>query len=512
MSEPIVWGVVQRSIEALAKGAPTILVGLVVAGIFRRLLGHEHTRRLFGVGTWRELPQAWLLGMLLPVCSLGVIPIARELRRAGLSGGTILAFAMTAPLFNPVSILYGLSLADPVVTLSFALCSLVVVTVVGATWDRLFPGSAAAEPAPPPVAFGLRRMAAVLVVGARELAGPGALYLLLGLAGAGLLSAFLPPGSLQAAMEHDNPYAALTMTAVAIPAYATPMVAMAQIGSMFQHGNSVASAFVLLTLGAGTNVGLIAWMFRAYGLRRGLAWSAILLAVVLGLAYALEAPLYPKGIDPAGHTHAFDIYCRPSFPADTGLGPLVARKLQQETPAHEVTGLLLLLGLAAAGGTLKLLDRRWRIEDWLEGPPAVPERPGRYDVVVPGPVLGGVALVGLVSFSVFACYTFYPPARQVFEDMTVLQAEVLATARSGDRDHALHFIPHWEDWTRRLQVGVYLREGRLSAYRRMKTRIFRDRLELLKHALEEGDRAETRESATAVAKAYRRMRAAYLKE
>ena len=54
-----------------------------MAAIFRRLLGHENTRRLFGCGTRRELPQAWLIGMLLPVCSLGVIPMAREMRTAG---------------------------------------------------------------------------------------------------------------------------------------------------------------------------------------------------------------------------------------------------------------------------------------------------------------------------------------------------------------------------------------------------------------------------------------------
>ena len=47
--------------------------------------------------------------MLMPVCSLGVIPIAREMRRSDLRGGD-LAFAMTAPLFNPLSMLYGLTL------------------------------------------------------------------------------------------------------------------------------------------------------------------------------------------------------------------------------------------------------------------------------------------------------------------------------------------------------------------------------------------------------------------
>ena len=71
MIELLFWGGVLRFVQALVQASPTIVVGLLVAGVFRRLLGHEGTRRLFGGQTWRALPQAWLLGMLLPVCSLG---------------------------------------------------------------------------------------------------------------------------------------------------------------------------------------------------------------------------------------------------------------------------------------------------------------------------------------------------------------------------------------------------------------------------------------------------------
>ena len=74
MIEAVFWGGGLRRTRGAFKLTPFILVGLFVAGIFRRLLGHEGTRRLFGGGTRRELPQAWLIGMLLPVCSLGRDP------------------------------------------------------------------------------------------------------------------------------------------------------------------------------------------------------------------------------------------------------------------------------------------------------------------------------------------------------------------------------------------------------------------------------------------------------
>jgi uncharacterized protein len=511
MSNAIFWSVVLRVGQAFVQAAPTILVGLFVAGIFRRLLGHEGTRRLFGAGTRRELPQAWLIGMLMPVCSLGVIPIAREMRRARISGGAILAFAMTAPLFNPLSMLYGLTLSAPFVILSFAFCTMVIVTAVGAIWNRIFPGTEHEEPAPPPVAYGAKRMAAILVVAAREIVGPSLGYILIGLTGVALLAVVLPPGSLQTTMEHKNPYAPLAMAGVAIPAYATPLVAMSQLGSMFQHANSVGAAFVLLTLGAGINLGLIAWVFRSYGLGRGLAWLAILLAVVLSFAYAVENPLYPSEIEPPGHTHAFDIYCRPYERGLENLPRLVLAKLKEDLHPFERVGLTVLALLGATGLALKWLDRRWRIEEWLERTPDPQGRPAsRFDVAVPAPVLGAIALAGLVVLSGVGCYTYYPAPQEVFKEMYILRGEVLTAAMSGNAKHATHFIPIWDDWTRRLQVGIFLREGSVTPYRRMKAKVFRDRLEFLKHAVEEGDKEETREYIETADRAYNRMRRAYL--
>jgi hypothetical protein len=69
-------------------------------------------------------------------------------------------------------------------------------------------------------------------------------------------------------------------------------------------------------------------------------------------------------------------------------------------------------------------------------------------------------------------------------------------------------LPGAEGGLRR--VGVFLRGGNLTAYRRMKARVFRDGLEFLKHAVEEGDRDETREYIGLVNRAYGRMRLAYL--
>ena len=513
MIEQLFWAATLRFVQSLVQAAPFIVVGLFVTGIFQRMFGQANTRRVFGENSWRSLPQAWAIGMLLPVCSLGVIPIVREMRRAGVAGGTILAFALAAPLFNPLSFLYGLTLSKPLAIFAFAFCSLIVVTIVGAVWDRIFPGSTVTEPAPPPVPHGLKRLASVLVVVLREITGPSLGYIFAGLAGSALLAAILPHGYLQATMNQDNPWAPLAMAGVSIPAYATPMLVMSQLGSMFQHGNSVGAAFVLLTFGAGLNLGLLGWMANNYGWRRSLMWLILLVAVVLGLAYAVHHPLTPRDIDPADHTHAFDIYTSPFTGQSSHPVADVMETLRRDTLPLDKMTLTVLASLIAGGFGLRVLDRWWRIEAWLErAPAATAAAAARLDIVVPPAVLGGVLLAGLVAFSLVGCYAYYPPADEVFEEMRMARGEALSAAMAGNVKECDHWMAVWDEWTRKLEVGVYLRTWRVSPYQHIKARILREKMELLRHEVEEGDAVEIRRIVSQVERAQRRMREAFLKQ
>src|SRR5438045_5317561 len=132
------WSVVLRTGQVAVEASVTLLCGLLVAGVMRRMLGAEGVRRLFGGDGWKGLLRAWGIGTLLPVCSLGVIPIAREMRRSGVPSGTILAFVLAAPHINPLSLLYGLTLSEPLVIVSFAAGSLGLALAAGAAWDRFF--------------------------------------------------------------------------------------------------------------------------------------------------------------------------------------------------------------------------------------------------------------------------------------------------------------------------------------------------------------------------------------
>lgn len=499
--EELLWGAGYRMLTAVLRAAPTILCGLVVAAVLRRLMGGPLLRSLLAAGSPAALVRAWLLGMLLPVCSIGAIPVARELWRAKLGAAAVLAFAVSAPLFNPISLLYGLTLSHPLVIVGFALASMAVVTVVGLAWERLAGGEppaadSAEEPVVPP---GWRRAAAVGLAMLREAAGPSAGYAAAAVVGVGLLACCLPFASLQRSLKAFDPLAPPMMAAIGVPAFLTPTDAMMQIGSMFDHGNSVGAAYILLSLGAGLNIGLVAWAWRTWGTRRTLGWLAVLVGIVLLIAFAIERPLSFRDSPPEDHTHAFDIFCQP-FPLETSdPAGRVADLLADRVPRHEWLALAVLAGLLAAGASLRWFDPGCRIEDRLVsgGQDLSTFDAGRpaWDVAVPPAVLGVVVLAGLVATSVVAAYLYYPDLPTALEELRYVEGETHQAALEGDRRRTQVWIEAWEDLIRRTEVGLWIRRGAVRTEAAAAAVALRERIEALEHAVLEPETIDREEVA-----------------
>lgn len=502
-----VFGGAIRTGEALLAATPTLLVGLLVAAILRFYFDKAGVRRIFGGSTLRSLPQSWAIGMLLPVCSIGVLPILLEMRRAKVKPGAMSAFALSAPLFNPLSLLYGITLSRPYVILMFAAASLFLVTVVGWIWDRFgvkdvcgdgphedhqpnHPLTTSHDRSGQNTIIGIRRLLAMFVYAGRQLAGPVGAWSLLAISGVGLLAAVLPWGSLGEAMGRDDWWAPARMVFVSVPVYATPMLAMSQLGMMFQHANSPGAAFILLVLGAGINLGTIGWMAKQFGSRSVFIWVVSLIVIVTSIAYAVNRPLIPPGVTPSSHTHAFDVYTNPIHQLDATSSKFALDKLDEKFGLVEQIALTFLAILALVGLVLRVTG----IDESKLAPASPPHTSDSetthspatlgIDRIVGPNVVGFTLILGLIALSVVMCYAFYPSRDECLEEIRFIRADALSAANSGDYEHAKFWIPRWDEWSRRMEVGVYLRSGRVTPYQRMQGFLLRQKLDLLEHEVE----------------------------
>ncbi len=519
----IIWGVILRTGQITIECSMTLVCGFIVAGVMRRMLGPAGTRRLFGGPGLKGLFRAWAIGTLLPVCSLGVIPIAREMRRAGVRSGTLLAFVLAAPHINPLSLLYGLTLSEPLVVICFAAGSLIVALAAGFLWDRVLErpndnpvsllADDAAQPGDEPVpAPGVKRLTAVFVTAAHEAAGPTMLYVLIGLLATGLIAGTLPQGLFSHTMQHFQWQSPLLMAAIALPLYVGPLQGMMRLGLMFEHGNSVAASFVLFELGIGLNIGMIIWLIGLFGVRRVLTWLGLICAVTLALAYSMDRPLY-FAAEEADHTHAFDEWCN-LFPSATSSEWWIVRERLAEK--LDVVGIASLGGLGLlvlAGFVVQIFDRRRAIDSYLVRQPLPSNRPVAFwNRNLPGPVLGVLALLGLVLFSVVALYVYYPPPKETFEEIAHVRGDAWDAVITGRRDEAIRLVQHWDLLTRKLQVGVFIRTGRIDHEATEATEDLRERLEDVRDALLAHDLDEAKRLLPEVEKAHRECRARYRTE
>lgn len=343
------------------------------------------------------------------------------------------------------------------------------------------------------------------------------LFCLVAAAGSGLL-ALIPFGALQTSMHYADATAPLQMAGLAAPAFNSPLNGMMKIGLMFDHGNSVGAAFVLFVLGLGLNVGVVAWLAAVYGWRRTAVWLGTTVAATVVLGYALQLGL-PKPARAEEHTHAFDEFSNP-FPSSTDVMPDAARqKVMQRAEGPELLALPALAGFVLLGLLDRAARRRWDVDGWLARRPDRPTGVGRYDVTIPGPVLGVVAIAGLVVFSVAGAYTYYPPPDQALADLHRLRADVAAAlagaraARPDDaprrRAEAVRELEQTDLAVRKLMVGVYIRAYRLTPEQTATADELREHLEHVRDELLAGRADEAYTMRAELDAAFRACRAAY---
>jgi len=128
---------------------------------------------------------------------------------------------------------------------------------------------------------------------------------------------------------------------------------------------------------------------------------------------------------------------------------------------------------------------------------------------VPGPVLGVVALLGLVAFSVVALFIYYPAPDQAFAEIVQVRTEAIVAVRTGKTEEAVRRIQQWDLLTRKLQVGVFLRTGSMDTATSKATEDLRERMEEVRDALLADDLAKAKELLAPLEEAYRTCRDRY---
>lgn len=84
-------------VQVFSAMAPWLLFGYLLSGCIAFLLTPEQVRKHLNSGGFKSIVKAVLLGVPLPLCSCGVIPVAASLREEGAGKGAVSAFFISTP-------------------------------------------------------------------------------------------------------------------------------------------------------------------------------------------------------------------------------------------------------------------------------------------------------------------------------------------------------------------------------------------------------------------------------
>ena len=461
---------VLRILHAMVGAAPFLVAGVIAAGILRGMVGAERTRTLLGVGHWSGPLRAWGLGILLPICSLGALPVARELRRAGVPSGTVISFVLVAPVLNPVSIIYGLSHIPPIMLLYFAAGTFLVSVSMGVIWNWMVAEKRDTSPEQLETAprNSRHRLAVVGHTSATALVGPAFLDYGLALLAVGFLGAFLPHGALQTGLTRDNALAPIIMGLVAIPVYVTPTEVMMHFGQIVRDGYSLGAAFALIVLGAGANVGVANWLRRDYGPKSLALFVSLLLGSTLIIGLAADRTIIHGAANATDHTHAFDSFTRlATVPASHANLQWILSQVQQSMTTDRTWGLGLLALIVVAGITLRLLGDRCSVDRLLE--PNQLETHATSSSWNPSLSAFQLFVVGalcLLAAAMVGLYIFYPPADDLIEDMNNIRVSLYEAVKEKDAEETTRRIAQWRSHIRKLSTSVRIRLDSVDARQR----------------------------------------------
>ncbi len=284
--------------ETTLKMAPWLLGGFLAAGLLSLVVTPELVSRHLGRRAgWRAIVLSVLLGVPLPLCSCGVLPVAVGLRKGGASKGATAAFLISTPQTGIDSFFATYSLLG----WAFAVIRPLVATISGLVggWlvDRLdseppaepTTDSAEADPA-------LRRGQEAtppgqkLLLGVRyglvHLFGNVAKALFVGLALSALILAFVPDNFFDATLLGDDRLAFPIMLLIGIPMYVCSTASIPVALALMAKGISPGAALIFLIVGPALNGASLTTLLKLLGRTCTLIHLLIIAvaAVLAGLA------------------------------------------------------------------------------------------------------------------------------------------------------------------------------------------------------------------------------------
>ena len=276
-------------VHVFAMMAPWLVFGFLMAGIIAVWIPRSWVNRMMGGSSgFRGILRAVAIGVPLPICSCGVLPIAAGLRKHGAGKGPTAALLISTPQTGIDSILATYALLGPVFAVARPIAAALTGVVGGAVVSAVG-GEDASTVAVEESAAGSRGIKVIFWQAYRRLLGSVAKPLAIGLAISAIVTVLVPDNFFADAFHGSDWIAMPVMAIVGFPMYVCSTASIPIAASLIAKGVSPGAAFVFLMVGPAMNAMSLTTVSALVGRKAAVAYlvtilvGAILCGVVINL-------------------------------------------------------------------------------------------------------------------------------------------------------------------------------------------------------------------------------------
>ncbi len=283
-------------VELALESAPALLLAYIAASFVMALMPQSYVKWVSGGSSWRQSLRGVAVGLPLPVCSCGVVPLYHSMIQKGVPPAAAMAFLIATPELGIDAILLSLPLLGGTMTGVRVAAAAIVALLIGSLIGRFTQVWGSEQESHESVETGSGqglwpKLKSSLTDGVGELVDHTGPWILVGM----LIAAALHPvlqandfGALPPGLEVPL-LALLGMPLYVCASGATPLVAVLLAG-----GVSPGAALAFLLTGPATNLTTFGVLTRLHGRKTALLFGLATFAITVGLGYLtnLALPAY----------------------------------------------------------------------------------------------------------------------------------------------------------------------------------------------------------------------------
>lgn len=287
-----------------------------LCGLLHIVLRPEFMQKNLGNTKLSSLVKATISGMLLPICSCGVVPLALSLYYSGAYLGPTLAFLVATPVINPAAVLLSLALLGPQLTTIYVITGFVlpmIIGVIGNKWGKnelVSPMAAAMAEAmanAPANTFVTvktpwhKKIYSGLDWAVRSLGLQVSRYVLVGILFAALLLTIIPASFIQDYLSSPDLISLLGVVLLGAVMYVCAVGHIPFIAALVAAGAAPGVAITFLLSGAATNLPELISIYKLIGKRTVVIYTGTVVIASLIIGYLTNILLMH------GFTPVFDL-------------------------------------------------------------------------------------------------------------------------------------------------------------------------------------------------------------